>query len=486
MLRGQQAVYLLIVAAVALAACGSDEDAADVTDSAQTQVAATDPPATDPPATDPETTVPRLNVPQPGETQETVIGDITWTLLEGDESTQPPGVSAVIDGVFYGLETNGQGTWRSEDGIDWELTDLTPNGIIGVFEIDGETWARRSTLEGQGLGRWDGEQFAPVELPPSLSPDVDGLRSTPSFSSDPVQLGDQWVIPVTTQLGVPWNEFYPGSLSPEWDAVTETIRMVDWESNSPLPAAVLDVELVDGDPPAYEFRDAETGDWVTTVEVLPALDPDGFLQRVVFMGGVSFNEFLIGDGDGFEAVASPWPMANRVELVPLGGNVLAVAESYEPDSRGFGEQVFEMSISPDARSWEPLELPEAFGSQLDAVDIESDGSLALLTIVSSNGSSQRSETWSTADGRTWDAAEEGAGFGGTSYTELGWFRTDIYSDGGIKISGDGLVWQTVPFDIRPPPGAGGGGANVFGGTIFVSTWEDGGPRRMWVGKPADS
>jgi hypothetical protein len=152
------------VAAVALAACGSDEDAADVTDSAQTQVAATDPPATDPPATDPpatdpETTVPRLNVPQPGETQETVIGDITWTLLEGDESTQPPGVSAVIDGVFYGLETNGQGTWRSEDGIDWELTDLTPNGIIGVFEIDGETWARRSTLEGQGLGRWDGEQY---------------------------------------------------------------------------------------------------------------------------------------------------------------------------------------------------------------------------------------------------------------------------------------------------------------------------------------
>jgi hypothetical protein len=62
-LRGQQAVYLLTVAAVALAACGSDEDAADVTDSAQTQVAATDPPATDPPATDPPATDPPATDP---------------------------------------------------------------------------------------------------------------------------------------------------------------------------------------------------------------------------------------------------------------------------------------------------------------------------------------------------------------------------------------------------------------------------------------
>jgi hypothetical protein len=426
-----------------------------------------------------------LGVPRSGEVQPTVIGDITWTLIEGDASTQPPGVTAVIDGVFYGLENDGQTTWRSADGVEWELTDLAPNGIIGVFELDGETWARRSTIDGQGLGRWDGEVFAPVELPESLAPDVEGLRATPSFSGDPVEFDGQWVVPVTTRLGVPWDELYPGSVYPEWDAVTESIRMVDWESNQPLPVAVLTTDRIDGDPGTIEFRDSETGELVIAVEEALGFDPEEFFNQLVVQGGFSYSEFLIGDGDGFEAVASPWPLADRVELAPLDGTLLAVVGSTSFDVGGFGTPVSELWASTDARTWEPRGLPTPFGSEIDWVHIDADGSLALLTLVSSDGNAQRSETWSSVNGIAWEVVDEEAGFGATRHTDIGWFREAIYETGGISVSSDGLVWQEIPFDIRQPAGPGGGGVNVLGGTIFVTHFEDGGERRMWVGQVAD-
>lgn len=42
------------------------------------------------------------------------------------------------------------------------------------------------------------------------------------------------------------------------------------------------------------------------------------------------------------------------------------------------------------------------------------------------------------------------------------------------MSRDGLTWQQIPFDICPPSGAGGGGANVWHGTICVTYHEVGG------------
>ncbi len=459
---------------------GDDGDAAAPT--------ATAPPATaSVPAASETVGVADLSVPESGETQQTVIGEVTWTLLEGDETTQPPGVSAVIDGVFYGLENDGRTTWRSPDGVEWELTDLEPNGILGIFEIDGESWARRSTLAGQGLGRWNGEEFEPVDLPPSLAPQAEGLSGTPAFGSDPVQLGDEWIIPVTTRFGLPWNERYPGGIGPEWDVVTETIRLFDWESNDPMPVAVIEVDVVERQAPVpglvVEFRDTDTGELVFEVSPPAGVDLEWFVQRLVSGAGFTYHELLIGDGSGFEAVESPVPLAENVRLATIGDTLLAVAQ-HPWDPRGGPTEAPELWASTDGRSWELRELPTAAGSNTDWVALASDGSLALLNIVSSGTNSQQSEYWSSTDGVTWTPTGQDFGFGFVDHTDVGWFRGDVYDTGGISVSNDGLTWQAIDFDIRPPAGAGGSGAVVHGDTIFITVFE-GNDRLMWVGQVAD-
>jgi hypothetical protein len=427
-----------------------------------------------------------LAPPESGETQQqTIIGDIAWTLIEGDSSTQPPTVTQRIDGVFFGVEDDGSKTWESPDGITWELSDRSPNGVVGVFDFDGEKWARTSSADGQGLSRWDGTVFVPVELPKSLAPDVAGLADAGGFPGNPGEFGDGLVIPITRRLSIPWTELFSRQVFAEWDAVTETIRIVDPGSNDPLPFAVLTTEIVEGQTSRVEFRDAETGELVTSVEVIPGVDPDDFLTRLVTAGGFSYNELLIGDGDGFEAIEAPWRLADSARVATLEGRVLSVVQNLRFDDEGFGTPEWELWTSVDARTWTPLELPASFGAQIDNIDIVSDGSLALLTIVSSDESVQRPETWSTVDGSSWEPAAVDGGFGGTEVTEFGWFRSQVFDGGGLSVSPDGLEWQEIPIDLGQPAGAGGGGASVFGRTIFVSMYEQGGARTMWVGRVAN-
>lgn len=435
----------------------------------------------------PETTATapaELSAPEPGETQQTIVGDITWTLVEGDASTQPSFVQAEIDGEFYGLEADGR-AWRSTDGITWELTERRPEGILGVFDYGGETWARTTSGDGSGLSRWDGEAFVPVELPASSAPEVDGLQRMGGFPSQHVELGGDLVLPVTTRLVVPWSDLYGTELWPEWDAVTETIRLRDPESNDPLPVAVLTTELLAGDPGSIEFRDATTGDLVTTVELLPGVEPDELVRRLVTGTGLMHSELVIGDGTDFEVVPTPWPLAEAPRLAVLGSNLLAVVQRDPADPSGFESREWELWTSADARTWTLLQLPEPFGSLIDDVDIVSDGTRALLTIVSRGGDAQRPELWSTEDGTTWRPVEGAASWSGTEVTDFGWFQPLFDTGLGIRVSPDGLVWQEIPLDLDEPSGPGGGGSSVFGHTIFVSSFEDGGARTMWVGRVAE-
>jgi hypothetical protein len=418
--------------------------------------------------------------PVSGQIQRTVIGDITWTLLEGDASTLPTSVNTVIDGEFYARD--GEITWRSSNGIDWEQVDLAPDGILGIFEIDGETWARRSSLDGQGLGRWNGEVFEPVDLPPSTAPVVDGLRATPSFATSPVALGEQWIVPVATRIGVPWDELYPGAIDPVWDAVTGTIRVIDMDSNEPV--AVLEATLVEGDPARVDLRDTESGEVIVAATSPPGFDPDEFFRIITERSGFSHHEFLIGDRDGFDAVASPQPLAESVDLATIGNTLLATAV-YSDTSLGADpaeySQVVELWSSPDGRTWDRVEIPAPAGDRIDWIDIESDGSLALLSIVSGDENTQQAEWWSSVDGIDWTPTDAVSGFGSVRHTDVGWLQGDIYETGGLRVSSDGLVWEEIQFDIRPPAGPGGAGSMVHGDTIFVTTHE-GDSRRMWVGR----
>ena len=186
-------------------------------------------------------------------------------MIDGDASNVPQGPVVGVDGGYLGGVYDGR-TWRSSEGLEWELVDLGGDGVddesvFGEFEFRGETWARTSDDAGarsnDGLARWDGDTFVPVALPESPFEGLDGLRISDRFVGAPVVVGDELVVSVTTLLEVPWGELFAGDdVHAEWPGAPEPIRIVDWSSGQDL--AVLSAEFIDGEPGRFEFRDKVT------------------------------------------------------------------------------------------------------------------------------------------------------------------------------------------------------------------------------------
>lgn len=432
-------------------------------------------------------------LPRPisGQTQQSVVGDITWTLLEGDASSVPHVPVIGVDGAYLGGVHEGR-TWRSSDGLDWELVDLGGDGVadesvFGEFEFRGETWARTN----DGLARWDGETFVPVALPESPFVDLDGLSYGGRIVGAPVVLGDQLVIPATTFSEVPWDELYADGARAEWAGDPQSIRIVDtWPMSGPLPVlAVLSADFVDGEPGRFEFRDVESDELVTTVEVIPGVEPADFLARVV---DGSHREVLIGDAAGFEAVEPPggWGVPGSLvgDIVPVDGVVLGLAQpgyrTLTSHGAELGADGWELWASSDARSWTQLDLPTPSGSLIDIVEMASDGSTVVLTIHSRvNGiAPQRLESWITDDGSRWEEIDIGDGTARSVSVRpagFGWLAGSDALD--IAVSPDGRTWQEVRFDF---PEDRGGGASTVGRSIFVMATDDVNSS-MWVGRVAD-
>jgi len=100
---------------------------------------------------EPERGRPRVTPLLSGQPQQTVVGDITWTRLDG--TSLPTRVFAGVDGGFIGLGPldNAGTVWRSADGIGWE--ELT-----GPSVPDEELFID------------DTEELAPADPPPSAAP----------------------------------------------------------------------------------------------------------------------------------------------------------------------------------------------------------------------------------------------------------------------------------------------------------------------------
>jgi hypothetical protein len=469
----------------------------------------------------PETTVPpgseqppALSRPVSGQTQQSVVGDITWTLIEGDASSVPQGPFIGVDGGYLGGVYDGR-TWRSSDGLEWELVDLGGDGVadeevFGEFEFRGETWARTVDASwpnawGDGLARWDGETFVPVALPESTFDGLDGLRTTDRVVGAPIVVGDELVVPVTTLLEVPWRELFFNDARAEWAGDPQSIRIVGGSQESVL--AVLSADFIDGEPGRFEFRDVESNELVTTVESVPGVDPDAVLPRIV---EGDYREILIGDVDGFEAVEPPggWGAPGSYDggVVPLDGALLAITrvgyETLTVESRDTHD--WELWTSADARSWTRLDLPAQVRSPVEDVSMASDGLTALLHAWVANDGRLGLDSlwWATADGRRWQEVttpEVTTRVGGESRpavmvgsplwirpTDFGWLVDNFEYN--IAISPEGLTWQEVQFDFRNV--LGDGGASAVGRSIFVvptsGAEEPGGSTHsMWVGRVAD-
>jgi hypothetical protein len=448
----------------------------------------TPPTSTVPPGSEQPPVLPR---PVSGQTQRSVVGDITWTLLEGDASTVPQWPFTEVDGAYLGGVYEGR-TWRSSDGLEWELVDLGGDGVadesvFGEFDFRGETWARTN----DGLARWDGQTFVPVALPESPFVDLDGLTSAGRIVGAPVVLGDELVVPATTFLRVPWDAIFVDGARAEWAGDPQSIRIVDTNPmDGPLPVlAILSAEFVQGESGRFEFRDVESNELVTTVEVIPGVEPADFLARVV--DGLH-REVLIGDADGFEAVDPPggWGVPGDLtgDIVPIDGGVLGIAHRGYRTLTSRGDELdaegWEVWTSSDARSWTRLELPTPSGSIIDIVETASDGSTAILTIYSRlNGfAPQHVESWITDDGSRWEEIDVGDGtaFSGFEPAEFGWLVGDDHID--IAVSPDGRTWQEVRFGF---PEDSGGGTSVVGRTIFVNNWLADSTTTLWVGTVED-
>ncbi len=438
-----------------------------------------------------------------------MVGDITWTLIEGDASSVPQGPVIGVDGGYLGGVHDGR-TWRSSDGLEWELVDLGDDGVAdepvyGEFEFRGEAWARTN----DGLARWDDETFVAVALPESPFVELDGLNTVRRSVGAPVVVGDELVIPVTTELETPWRELFTGDARAEWAGDPQSIRIIDfnWSGPEPRVLAVLSADFIDGEPGRFEFRDVESDELVTTVDVIPSVDPAEYLPRI--LEGVH-REILIGDADGFEAVEAPggWgaPGASRFGIVdggvvPIDGAVLGIArvgyESLLPSDGGLGPDDWELWTSADARSWTRLDLPAPAGSRILRVRMASDGSTALLNIdVWVDGQGGEDLWWVTADGRRWEEITVALGQRNRPDVlghalsimpaEFGWLVDN--HEYNIAISPDGRTWQEVQFDFLEI--LGDGGASAVGRSIFVvptpGAEEPGGPTHsMWVGRVAD-
>ena len=447
-----------------------------------------------------------LQRPVSGQTQRSVVGDITWTLIEGDASNVPQGPVIGVDGGYLGGVYDGR-TWRSSDGIEWELVDLGGDGVAdesvyGEFEFRGETWARTN----DGLARWDGETFVPVTLPESRFVDLDGLRTVRRFVGAPVVVGEELVVPVTTELELPWRELFAGSdVRAVWAGDPQSIRIVDMTRDEDV--AVLSATFVDGEPGRFEFRDAENNELVTTVGAIPGIDPAALLARMI---NGDYREILIGDAGGFEAVDPPggWgapggmPGGLTGGVEPIDGGVLAIARvgngtPFDIDGGGLGPDDWELWTSVDARSWTQLDLPAPARSLIDNVEMASDGSTTLLRIdFRVDGQLPRQiRWWTSVDGRGWemidtvDLMASGTADGlvefGMSSAEFGWLFGDVESD--IALSADGRTWQALRFDF--PRSLGGGTFAVDRSIFVVPTPEpdatDGATHSMWIGRVAD-
>lgn len=508
-------VVALIASLVVLPGSGGDEIRQD--DRPSIVPAATTTPTTPPTSTEdesptvtPDSTTapaetraseqpPALSRPVSGQTQRSVVGDITWTLIEGDASSVPQGPVIDVDGMLLGGVHDGR-TWRSSDGIDWELIDLGEDGVAdqsvyGEFDFRGQTWVQTN----DGLARWDGETFVAVALPESPFVDLDGLNYNGRIIGTPIVIGDELVIPATTFLQVPWDELFVDGARAEWEGDPQSIRIVDTNPmDGPLPVlAVLSADFVDGDPGRFEFRDVASDELVTTVEAIPGVEPADFLARVV--DGLH-REILIGDTDSLEAVEPPggWGVPGSLtrDIVPIDGGVLGIAHrgyrTLTPLGDELGAQGWEVWASSDARSWTRLDLPTPSGSLIDIIEVASDGSAAILTIYSrlDGPAQQRLESWITDDGSRWEEIDigDGTAFSGFGSAEFGWLAHS--DDFDIAVSPDGRSWQHVRFDFPELQGPGGIGAWAVGRSIFLARQDEtegtsGPPHSMWVGSIVD-
>jgi hypothetical protein len=433
------------------------------------------------PESSPVQLAPDLSAPDPGATQKSIIGDITWTRVGGplssidDVDAAQSSVEFALDGVFYGSifqiagPLHATSWWTSADGVDWERFEGVPDRPSGVHltAVDGTMWAQTrehwpNSESAASLYRWDGTAFQPVALPTSEPVPGEGLVVRASTSTVVAGLEGEWVVVRQESFGVPWADllgieppFEAGQTTKSWTGafdVHEARCSHDFDTGScgfPGETWRIRPEMIDTDPVRFDLYDAATDELITSV--VPPADLLADLGAEQVLDDLGQYNYVGGRTESFvvsaEGTARPLTVPFRPETTSDGyvgfdGQVYTLGEH--------GAEGQQLWATSDLDNWDTVALPG--GINVDSVQqIISDGSTLVL-------SSWPSATyWTTTDGRTWTGHASAVEAPWLESADFGWMETDrlAWSSRGVaprgtptlSVSPDGVTWQRVPVPL---------------------------------------
>ena len=435
---------------------------------------------------------------------ETSLGTIAWTMVEIDQGIYP--VSA-DDGVFTGIDHEDSTYWVSTDGIEWTPAPADPFehaatylgsewAIVspdGAGQMMGPASARQVILRlftdnpgDAALHRLQGSEWAVVPLPVEAPPPVEGLEISSAWFSGQATLSDaSWIVPLVRQFEAPWGEIYgqfewqgePGTLvdpGAMWDEDNGVLRIVDPGGADPLagaPLATLTVELVGGDAPVIEFRDAETGALVHTAATnLPGWTPEDLLTRLRGWGSEDVT-FVVNRGGELISVRPPWaPSEEWSEGIVAGlGRYYTTSLVLGPNYTATEMHLWE---SPDGIEWTEVDAPPIAEGTLDWVELAGAPDGLIMTV---HGPELTAATWASSDARSWVPSDVEEHLRGTpERTDFGWIMNAFNA---TAVSPDGITWEAVALPELPAEPS----VTYLDGTFFYGPEFVGDGYRYWIG-----
>lgn len=427
---------------------------------------------------------PDLPIPESGATQPSIIGDITWTRVDGplsgseDVDAAQVSVEFVFDDAFYGSSQQFDGSvqttswWTSTDGVDWEPFENVPDqpGGVRLDAVDGamwaETWKRWPTSgEDASLYRWDGATFVPVTQPGLGPAPGEGLVVRESTATVVAGLGGEWIIVRQEWFGVPWADLLDFAPPFEYFEAnppgTDTFDVVESQCNWDFGGGSCEragetwqirPEMTDTDPVRINLYDAATDELITTVvppaDLVAELGAEQVLDDLGRYNYVGLRrEAFVVSADGS---ARPHSLPVGVEstgydFVEFDGRLYTLGGLDGVDER-------RLWATSNLDTWETVELP-------DGIDVDTIHQVAsdVDTLILRAGGS--TTYWMTTDGRSWTAQTSAVeDHSGTRLvpSDFGWFETghswqspwEHPPDAPVfAVSPDAVTWQLVPLPL---------------------------------------
>lgn len=378
-----------------------------------------------------------------------------WTLTDAPtwERADEPDFGGAATFVEAGSQTL---AIVSPDGYSVMMGPLSARQVIARFEVDNPGDA--------AVYRRVGAEWEAVPLPALASPAAQGLRiSSARFEGGAALDEETWIVPIKRSVTVPWGDIYglfpypnrqdpsgPDEMIepwPTWDSASERLT-IDEPGDDPFSGtslASLTVELVDGDPPMIEFRDATTAELVHTVPAtLAGWTPESLLIALRSWG---FDDpsFLVHTGGETRVIRPPWPAgeewSDSTRIVTALGKYYAVSHPLGPD---YSVTAIHLWESTDGLEWVPVDLPQMPTASLDWVALAGKADGMVMSVFDTSGSAS---VWATTDGRDWERADTSrVSTGVTEATDFGWLMNAFDA---AAVSADGSAWE--PIDVPPLP-----------------------------------